>query len=559
VAEAGHGGGGRRQARARRVLVAACALALIVLTGLPALGATVAPSRALSCIPVDIHDALSDADFAFIGRPQVEMPSADQFTRRFLFDVEVWIKGNLGSPVVISGFDWSDPQIGQRTAMIVHRADDGSLRDNPCVWTEPETLLAVAELYATPLSTNPPALLIGGAFGDGRLMALDSAGQLIGLARGDGVALTMAACPGGQRVVELVAEYAHGSPAWVAVRDTSTFEIIREVGGLGFRDQEFSWPAVLSCRDEEGTEVLLGLQGLGLDRVTTRVEPLHAGHFTTLAIGDNWAVVAETGDHVEGAPFDLQLLDLATGGQTPLAELPEPTEPVAFAFSPDERLLAYFGRTPYESRRAGMFVHLFAVPSGELVGSALVAAPRQCSCWGDLAWTDDGDLLVRAQRWTDDGAQVSSLHLFGAPDLEPIDEWQDGPSDAAVVAGGILLAIDRSEGFTQLVATSLGDGRRVALRTLATSIATSIVALPNFDEAAGAALIAEGESGSPAPVPPGTTAPTPAPDGPLVGQPAPPTAGIGPELTVALALAALAVLVVLLVGGALAWRRFRST
>jgi hypothetical protein len=513
------------------------------------LTAPVSPARALTCIPVDIHDALRDADYAFIGRPQAQVGPASQPTRQFLFDVELWVKGDLGTTVLVTGFEWSEVQVGRRTAMIVNRTDDGQLRDNPCVWTEPETLLAVAELYATPLSTNPPALLIGGSFGAGRVMALDSTGQLVGLAAGDGTVLSMAACPGGRRVVELVSDDAWGSPAWVAVRDTSTFQVVREVGGLGFRDVGFAGSRAVSCRDEEGSEVLLGLPGLGIDRVSERLEPLHAGSFATLAIGDAWAVVFETDEHVEGAALDLQLLELATGERTPLAPPTDRTDPIAFAFSPDDSLLALFGRTPYESRQGGMFVHLYAVPSGELLSTALIPAPRECSCSGDLTWMANGEVLIRAQHWTERGAQASSILVYSTPELELVSEWPGGEGDAAVVAGGVMLTIDRSAGYAQLVATSLNDGRRVALRPLATSIATSIVALPALDEQAAAALLEQVTPESPGPQ-------SPMPGAPLVGQPTQPTAAMDPGLIVGLALV---VLVVLLVGGVLARRRLSST
>ncbi len=534
----------------RRRALAALVLGLLAVVGLPGAFQSVPPARALSCVPIDIHDQLRDARFAFIGRPTAEVPGPQPFPRQFLFDVEVWVKGNLGSPVMVRGFEWSTPEIGQRMAMIAGVHEDGTLRDLECVGTSPETLLAIAELETEPRSTDPPALLVGGEFGPARVMALDGQGRLAGLGPGEGAVVAMAGCPGGRRSVELVAEFAYSPPGIIAVRDLATLDIVREAS-LPFVESGFSWPAALSCRDENGDEVMFGLPGEGIQRWADGLEPLHDGFFTAFAIGSRWAVVAGAqGIPEEGGSASLSLLDLATGDETPLAPTPTPMQPTAFAFSPDETHLAYFGTTPYNHQPAGMFVHVIDLSSGELVASRSLPAPQFCdSCWGDVAWLDDQTLLVRDRRWDERDDIVSTVRILSLPDLEPGDELSGGQANVAQVAAGVLLTIDQAGGGHRLVAMRLDDGREVEVRALATNNASSLLALPAFDAAAAAAYTSQTPP-SPAPASPGPASP-----GPTAGSTPVPDPSATPAFADLLAPVALLLIAGLLVGGALVWRR----
>ncbi|HUG48758.1 MAG TPA: hypothetical protein VMP67_10150 [Candidatus Limnocylindria bacterium] len=513
-------------------------------------------ARALSCLPADVNDQLAETDFAFIGRPQAEiLPGQEGGTRRFVFDVEVWVKGNLGTPVTVQGFEWSMPEIGQRMAMIVSLAQEGVLQEQPCVGTSPGTLLAIAALYAETASEEPARVLIGGEFGDARVMALDALGRLVALGPGSGTVVAMAACPGGGRTVEVVAEFMYSSPAIITVRDAATLEVVREAG-LPAAEEGFNWPGALSCRDEEGADVLLGLPGHGIGQMGDTLEPLHNGSFITVAIGRERAVVmerlAQPGE--DGYGVALEVLDLESGERTALHEPSGASEPLTFVLSPDDTKLAFLERMPYGSEDEGMIVHVYDVAAPGSVGSYTIETPRLCdSCWGNVAWLDDTMLLVHERRWDESGQQIGNVRTISVPELEVVDEWPGAPlGNVGRVAGEVVLAIEHT-GFEQrLVASPIDGGEPVLLRVLPTHNAPALVVLRDFDAGEASALLGLEAPTSPAPVPI-----TPPPDRPATEQPAPASDDVSSSAPlVMVALAAVGVVAVLLIGG-LALRRRR--
>lgn len=519
----------------RRVM-GALLLGLLTLVGLPVPHAMVQPAKALSCVPVDINDQLLTARFAFIGRAQSEAPGPPDGARAFLFDVELWVKGNLGTPVVVQGFEWDSVEIGQRVAMVLDVDERGVLRDKLCVYVQPETLLAIAALGSEPVSEGPPAILIGGEFGDARVMALDARNQFVALGPGDGAVTAMAACPGGRRTVEIVSEFMHGSAGLVAVRDTRTLEIVREAL-LPVTHEGSLWPMPLSCRDENADEALLGLPGLGILRLKETVESVHAGSYTAGAIGAERAVVAEvTGEIGEGGTvFALHVLDLATGELAPLNE-PTEMQPVAIALSPDETRLALLERAAYGSQGTGMVAHVFDLESRTSLGSRRLAVPDSCdSCWGDVVWLDDHTLLVRDRRWDEHGEELLGTgQVLSLPDLETVREWSGAQATVARVAGPVLLTIDDSSGVHTLSAAPMGEGEPVQLRVLPTNSASTLLLLEEFDPDAAAP-------------PPNLASPAP--------QPPQPASSPQSASTGLLASVWIAALVLVLGGAGLVWRR----
>ena len=534
--------------------LAALVLGLMTVLGLPVPESIVQPARALSCAPADINDQLLTAQFAFIGRAQSEAPGPPDGARAFLFDVELWVKGNLSSPVLVHGFEWDSVEIGQRVAMVLDVDERGVLRDKLCVYVQPETLLAIAALGSEPVSEEPPAILVGGEFGDARVMALDGRGRFIALGAGDGAVLAMAACPGGRRSVEIVSQFMHGSAALIAVRDTRTLEILRE-SILPVTHEGFHWPTALSCRDENADEVLLGLPGMGILQFQEAVEPLHAGTSTAGIIGAELAVVVEVTGQIEetGAVFALHVLDLATGELAPFHE-PTEMQPVSFALSPDESRLAFIERAGYGSQGRGMLAHVFDLDSRTSLGSHRLAVPDSCdSCWGDVAWLDDDTLLVRDRQWDDRGEEfLGGGRVFSLPDFELVAEWKGAQATIARASGPLLVTIDDSSGVHRLLAQPIGEGKPTELRVLPTNNASTLLVLGELDPDAAAAPLGLPESSArPSSPPLNDVLPAPRPAGPA-SSPQSPSPGL-------VALVGIAALALLLGGAGLVWRRRTSS
>lgn len=538
-----------------RALLAALLLPTLCALTLTAMPGPLAPSaRALSCVPVDIHDELNRTEFAFIGTPQVQAAGAGAGAKRWLFDVDVWVKGNLGTPVAVDGWEWSDPVAGTRMGMVVSMGQEGALRMSDCVGVHPDTLLAIAEAADEVPSSGPAVLLVGGEFGAARVMALDAFGRLVGYGPGQGSAVAMTACPGGRRTVEFSQDWLAEMGTTIAVRDVASLEIISEVR-LPNTDEGFAWPGALVCRDEDGTDVLFGLPGVGVGQLGSE-KPLVEGGFTITAIGPEFAVAIEPLNPADEGRlrFRLDLIELATGDVTVLRDPDQPAEPISFAFSPGGSHLALMERPPYGAPRGDMLVHVFDVHSAELVGTQRVPTPPACDgCWGVVTWADEGQLIVSDRRWDEGtGQEIGSVRLFEVPGFELLAEIDGGIGFVGRAAGGLLLTIEQLDGVSRLRAASL-DGARVAdLRILPTNTAASLLTLPSLDESASSMLL-----GQASPPPPGAGPAAPSPtDGQTGSQP--PTMG-GPPATDLVLPAALAALVLLVaLGGTVIWRRRRT-
>jgi hypothetical protein len=390
---------------------------------------------ACSCVPVDLRDAVRNADAAFVGvllskrakEPRARVrTSADAFV--YTFRVEERLKGPLGATVAVeapeSGASCGlEVKVGARTGLFVHRRA-GAWTSTLCQQAQPAQLRAAARALPRPNGRVPAALVVAGAFGEARTIALDARGRTLAYGFGRDDALRLAVCPGGRAVAELVASPANAeAQVRIAVRTLPRLRLVREVGVpkrlLNLRKQDVR---AFECLDLSGRDVavLARRSAEGVPNATTLFR-LRGRAFTMLykgfaewgAIGRGSAYLVERGGSLVG-------FDLRTRTRRAVATIPRG---IGYpAVSPDARYVAGIdvvrGRIA-RVRLADGDVRTAVVPSQD-TGAALV-------------WTRAGRLLVlptpigtglvydaslrrigRLRGWSGSYAAIRGRTLYGA-------------------------------------------------------------------------------------------------------------------------------------------------
>ncbi len=213
-------------------------------------------ASACSCASLQPADALADFDAAFVGT-LVDSPSPMAGDQRapYTFEVEKWVKGDLGTEVVVfapsqgaaCGFE---APVGERVGVFVTiegETPTGSL----CTMVDPDLLLA-GDLPFELDGSGPALFLVAGYSGRARLMLLDAEGGLLAMVGNDGENLHgLTTCPGSALFVEMVNDQ-------LVVRSTADLSEIRRVDlhGLPF---EVGVPRIW-CRDPAATSLWLATE-----------------------------------------------------------------------------------------------------------------------------------------------------------------------------------------------------------------------------------------------------------------------------------------------------------
>lgn len=142
--------------RSRKLtLVLGMVIALVALAPRPALGC--------SCMPPDDLGAMIDnAPAAFVGVMVDRKRGADQFEAVFVFEVDEWVKSDLGSQVAIhSGSDSAmcgfENPTGDLVGLLVYN-DGPRLTSGLCSMVSPDGLLEVASGHTPRPGAVPPLL-----------------------------------------------------------------------------------------------------------------------------------------------------------------------------------------------------------------------------------------------------------------------------------------------------------------------------------------------------------------------------------------------------------------
>jgi hypothetical protein len=408
-------------------------LTLILVVGTIVAGA--APAKACSCALGDPREGLEMSDGAFVGTLLSRTGGPHDSTNTLRFQVEIAVKGELGSEVdVLTSANGASCGLevapGERVGLFLGRGDDGpTWWSSMCSRVDPDELLAAAQPLPAPDGSGPVRYLVGGAFGDARVVALDESGRTLGYGLGQGSTYRLSVCPGFRRFVELVSMSAR-TDFVVAVRDTATLAVIRQVEVPGGVLDVPGSPGInvddLSCRDEDADEVLLLVdewpEGSGRTHVLrvsgTSVEDAFAargqygffdGDRALLYRGRNPADIDE-----------LAALDLQTGDEVVIANLPAGTWQAAP--NPGDTHVA--GVMPSESAATQVFLTDLTVDPPVTITASLGAISQ----YGQMVWLDgetvaffpwgngDGDDAIV---YDSDLQQVTSFGPWGGrPTLE---------------------------------------------------------------------------------------------------------------------------------------------
>ncbi len=135
------------------------------------------PAHACSCASGDPRDALHDSDAAFVGALKSRDDNGDGRSV-YTFSVRRSIKGGLGSPVEVeSATDGAtcgfEVRVGRRIGILLHRQGDGDWSGGLCTQIDPDVLIAAGRPLPRPDGEGPIRLIVGGNFGEARVLALD--------------------------------------------------------------------------------------------------------------------------------------------------------------------------------------------------------------------------------------------------------------------------------------------------------------------------------------------------------------------------------------------------
>lgn len=288
----------------RRFLVMVAVASLMVVVG-PA-----GEAEACSCAMLDPTVMLEDSDAAFVGtlveRP-TEANSGDGFTGIWVFEVDEWVKGDLGAQVGVHsaldgaacGFEMSE---GERAGVFLYN-DNGRPTSGLCSVTTPAALLSASRPLVLD-GEGPPVFLIAADTGRARLATLDAAGRLLNATGDDRFSWSVSVCPGGDLVVEVLQNE-------VVVRDVASLNEVRKTEPPGSGQVEQAW-----CLSPEADRLLTRIWDE--EEATSRIQIL--GTSTPLLIGDA-QLLDVSPDHlalVRHPEASVEIIDLASGTTTSL-------------------------------------------------------------------------------------------------------------------------------------------------------------------------------------------------------------------------------------------------
>lgn len=238
-------------------------VALLVAVIFGSLLIAIPDAHACSCMASDPRDDLNASDGAFIGtyvgREPVDVtdPYADW---NYIFETEEVFKGDIGETVEVrapangAGCGLEYPE-GSPAALFLDR-EDNLWHSGLCQTVFPDALREAAAPFPVPDAEGPPRLLVGGSFGEVRVIALDAEGRTAGYGYGEGDALYMSLCPGRQRSIEMVGGYRTDEQRSVDVRRLSDLKVeTRTLAPQRWIDG-FVFPEEAVCTSRNGSAVV---------------------------------------------------------------------------------------------------------------------------------------------------------------------------------------------------------------------------------------------------------------------------------------------------------------
>jgi hypothetical protein len=391
------------------------------------LAVTAGEAQACSCASAEPRDAIAQFDASFVGTVLERSGSGvvggffGGEDSTFIFAVDTDVGGNLGSEVEVHSSSLCGLEVdeGDRVGLFLTLNADEVWTSNLCSQIAPDVLLRAGAPLPAPDGMGPIRFLLGGNFGEARLMSVDGRGRTLAYGYGPGEVYDIDVCPGGRRSVETVTEGRTGS---LVVRDVRSLEILREVPLV---EAKFPSIYVVACLDQRADH-LLAIDDVG----GVRVHEIVGGEASVVfsSPGRAWGSTIEGGVPyltLSGRRFGR--LDVRSGRFQSIVRLPEHTD--GARLSPDGRWVAsvrYGGARPGEPPSDIM---LISTRNGSIRTTPLVF-------WNDGGWIQ----WLSANRFLflPIGEDVDRIAIYDVPSLEELvgaDEWYAGE---AVVRDGVV-------------------------------------------------------------------------------------------------------------------------
>ncbi len=418
------------------------------------------PAGACSCAELDPYTALSEYPAALVGTlvdvdgqlGAVFSSAADTIYR---FEVETWVKGDLGHVVEIhSAGDGAscgiEVGVGNRAGIMV-RVDGDEYHSSLCETIDADVLLAASK----PLETGaegPARFLLSARIGGFDFLTVNEAG---GIVAGQHVSnldphprvMQLSACPDSNLMAELWSDR-------LIIRDLMDLSVVDEIDltTLG----EDTWFSAARCMNSDASKVWVvgehwsgSVSSFAIYDATDGLTMLHELPEGQATIGDHFAIV--NGNQYER----LSLLDYGTGEITTLHEIQREDDETYIAIasaatSPDGTLIAALEVDYAGTPESNLILYS---PSGDEINRIGIDAE---GWW--VSWIDNTRIIIHTSQ--SDGSQ-SIARILASPELEPLvdlSEWAayETVADGDLVYGqenGSLMKADLSTGVVTRVAT----------------------------------------------------------------------------------------------------------
>jgi hypothetical protein len=247
------------QVMLRRIALAVVAIAAAVLTWADL-------AAACSCSDRDERDRLEDGEIGVLGRV-IERRERYSAKRRNLdgsplisaYDYRVRVQRGVGSRfgsrvtvrVPEDGCQPGTFEVGDRFAAFVRKRSYGWLTHG-CSVVDATSFERALRPYPRGRGHGRLALLVGGNFGNARLMALDGRGRILGYGFGEGELQRISLCPGAQLAAELVVRRNRVS---VALRDLRSLRELWSVPLALEEAQLYDGASTVRCSDASASAV----------------------------------------------------------------------------------------------------------------------------------------------------------------------------------------------------------------------------------------------------------------------------------------------------------------
>lgn len=404
-----------RRIRMRRLLAAVAIASLFVVVG-PADDA-----RACSCAMSDPASQLEQSEAAFVGK-LLERPdqaaAPDGFSAIWVFEVEEWVKGDLGEQVgVHSGLGGGDcgleMNVGDRAGVFLYN-DNGQPSSGLCSVTTPEAMVAANRPLVFD-GTGPPVFLVAADTGRTRLATLDARGRLLTAVADDRFGWSVSVCPEEKLIVDVV-------EGEVTLRGLD-LEPVRTVA-TGKARPEQVW-----CLDADGERILAQTWdeagAFPSVRILGEPEPVHSGEIYYMDVSPTHLALV-TGP----VNASVDVIDLATGERQRIVG---GLDVSTLAFSPSGESLMIGVATPHRDGGYQTEAAVYDVATGEttwisppLIDSSVYDWVDESRLWGDTypldAETPTGLIVDTRDGTTTAIRTVGSGYLAVAGSLVSVSE-----------------------------------------------------------------------------------------------------------------------------------------